>query len=225
MKNITKYVLGLSTMILVTGCLAQNLSLATNIETAKFQKLTNNEGLSQGTINAIAQDKKGFIWIGTNDGLNRYDGYDVKVFHVKIPDSTTISSNLINDIIVDRKGDLWIGTARGLNIYNPLTGDFRLVTSVHLDKSTDVRCLILDRSNSLWVGTSNHGLVQIDLKTGDSKAYKRNALHGLPGDDINTVFVDSENNLWVAPFEGGLYLYNRQADNFKYLKIENQQTS
>ncbi len=89
-----------------------------NIDSPIFHKLTNKDGLSQGTINAIAQDKMGFIWIGTNDGLNRYDGYDVKTFRNTPGHTSSISSNEINSILCDENGKIWIGTSQGLNYFD-----------------------------------------------------------------------------------------------------------
>ena len=85
----------------------------------KFDHITTEQGLSQATVNCVYQDKKGFIWIGTNDGLNRYDAYSFKVYKNNSDDSLSISGNNISAISEDSSFNLWITTRNnGLNCYN-----------------------------------------------------------------------------------------------------------
>ena len=90
-----------------------------------FEHLTIEDGLSQSSVKTIIQDSKGFMWFGTNDGLNRYDGYRFKVFRNDIYDSLSISNNEINSISEDSDGYLWIATANGLNRYDRFTETFK----------------------------------------------------------------------------------------------------
>src|SRR5687767_1782870 len=79
-----------------------------------------NQGLSNNSVRCILKDHKGFMWFGTFDGLNRYDGYSFRVFRNKVNDSTSLINPFINALNEDKKGNLWIGTRRGLSIYNSL---------------------------------------------------------------------------------------------------------
>src|ERR1044072_6982614 len=84
-----------------------------------FRHIRIEQGLSNTTIEAIYQDKRGFMWIGTRDGLNRYDGYQMVVYRFNEKDSTSISDNFIRFIYEDRHQQLWVGTINGLNRFDP----------------------------------------------------------------------------------------------------------
>ena len=90
-----------------------------------FERLTMEDGFSSGKANAIIQDSKGFIWIGTWNGLNRYDGYNCEIFQPDYRDRATISNREIVSLLEDHKGNIWIGTTSGLNCLNPETGEIK----------------------------------------------------------------------------------------------------
>ena len=90
----------------------------------RFQQFNVEDGLSQGTIRCIVQDHKGFIWIGTNDGLNRFDGIEFKIFRHDPENRCSLSSNVVTCLHEDRDGVLWVGTDRGLNGYDRIREDF-----------------------------------------------------------------------------------------------------
>ena len=94
------------------------ISAAGQINEIKFDHLSVEDGLSQGNALFTIQDSKGFIWIGTEDGLNLYDGYQFNIYRNDPRDSTSISSNFVRAIAEDKDGNLWIGTSSGLNFYN-----------------------------------------------------------------------------------------------------------
>ncbi|HSY60591.1 MAG TPA: two-component regulator propeller domain-containing protein, partial [Cytophaga sp.] len=85
-----------------------------------FHSLSIKDGLSEATVRSIAEDRTGFMWFGTEDGLNKYDGYVFTVFKNTVKDSFSVSSNNIKCIYTDSKGNLWIGTRHGLNLYDPV---------------------------------------------------------------------------------------------------------
>jgi ligand-binding sensor domain-containing protein len=100
--------------------------------TVKFDHISLEHGLSQSTVNAIAQDGQGFLWFGTQDGLNRYDGYGVNVFKHNSRDSLSVSDNGIWSLCRDDNGDLWIGTMRGgLSRFSIRSGNFRQYQAIH----------------------------------------------------------------------------------------------
>lgn len=91
----------------------------------QFERIPNELGLSQNLISALCQDRQGFIWVGTKDGLNRFDGYQFRVFQHDPFDSTTISDNYVKCILEDSRGWLWIGTANSLNLMDRQAESFK----------------------------------------------------------------------------------------------------
>ena len=124
------------------------------LQTSLARQLTVNDGLSQNYIYAIAQDHNDFMWFGTKDGLNRFDGYQFKVFKHATNDSTTISDNEVIALHNDRKGRLWVGTSVGLNLYNPDTESFYRFDDVKQKaeiKGTHINAITEDKSGNIWV--------------------------------------------------------------------------
>ena len=101
-----------------------SISVFPQQEKLETEQLTMEDGLSQSTVFCIIQDKIGFLWIGTQSGLNRYDGYTFKKYYYDPEDTTSLSHNYINSIFEDKSNQLWIGTARGLNKYNRQSDSF-----------------------------------------------------------------------------------------------------
>ncbi len=195
-------------------------------ETPVFHKLSNDDGLSQGSIHTIAQDDQGFMWFGTNDGLNRYDGYDFKIYRNIFSDSTTISSNLIFKIVVDRGGILWIGTDKGLNRFNPAIGEFELITNSVLNNSISITDLALSDDGKIWIGTKNVGLGCLDLESGEYQGffYNPNIENSIPDNSILKLIVASNNTLWVG-FQNGDICFRKPSDKeFSILDLNLNET-
>lgn len=138
----------------------------------KFERLGSRVGLSQSSVYSILQDRTGFLWVGTFDGLNRYDGYQFKIFRHIPFDSTSLSDNFIHCLYESHDGRLWIGTDDGLNIYDPLSRKFTTIrpTGGRLP-SPFVTALVSDpvERDWLWTGT-DRGLVQIPLTAVDDSS-------------------------------------------------------
>jgi signal transduction histidine kinase/ligand-binding sensor domain-containing protein/DNA-binding response OmpR family regulator len=124
-----------------------------------------NEGLSNNSVRCILKDHKGFMWFGTYDGLNRYDGYTFRVFRNKLNDTISLAHPVVYALGEDRSGNLWVGTRQGLSIYNSLTETFRQLTYQASQKDTPrqisdvVRTIGTDSRNNVFVGTENMGLL------------------------------------------------------------------
>ncbi|MEP0214562.1 MAG: two-component regulator propeller domain-containing protein, partial [Cellulophaga sp.] len=179
----------------------------------KFEHLTTENGLSQSDVNVIFQDIDRFMWFGTHDGLNRYDGYNFKVFKPNAENKKSISSNLIWKIIDDKKGDLWIGTTGGgLNYFNRETEEFTTYKHDPNDdnslKSNYVTVLFRDSSNRLWVGTVK-GVSMVDLnEPTDSLKFKHYNLYQNSSrpikntNNVSSFFEDSKHQVWIGGING-----------------------
>lgn len=167
----------------------------------------------------MTQDRDGFIWIGTRDGLNRYDGYTFAVLQYDLTDSTSISNNTITALANDRSGGLWVGTSFGLNRLNTSTlhaeSYYHWFEDSASISSNKIRALAEDKLGRLWVGTNN-GLNRLDnweenrfirfsIQSNDSTSLSNNT--------INDILVDSKGRVWIAT-DGGLNLYQPYSDTF-----------
>lgn len=185
----------------------------------QFNTLSLSKGLSQATATCLIQDKDGFIWIGTHDGLNRYDGYSFLVLNYDLEDSTSISNNSIEAMTCDRNGNLWVGTSFGLNKLNTETMQFESYYHWFEDSmsisSNRITALAEDMQGRIWVGTDN-GLNRLDnLKKNRFLRYSiaPNDPGSLSNNSINDILVDSEGRVWVGT-DGGLNLYDPESNAF-----------
>ncbi|MDW7695770.1 two-component regulator propeller domain-containing protein [Flammeovirgaceae bacterium SG7u.111] len=122
----------------------------------KFRHLSIEEGLSNNTVWSIIQDDEGYMWFGTNDGLNRYDGYDLTVFRNDGADSLSLSSSRITELYRSNNGQLWVGTSKGLNLYvNENKGFHRFQPPNTNTQELFVHSIIQDGHDNLWLGTSS----------------------------------------------------------------------
>ena len=143
-----------------------NDSYAKDNYNINFKSITIDDGLSQSLAEYIYQDSFGYIWIGTNDGLNRYNGNEFKVYKNIKNDINSISNNMISSLVEDEDKNLWIGTDGGLNKMNLITGDITRYLVSDDDKvrsNTVVDELLIDSKGRLWVCTIN-GLNLYDSK-------------------------------------------------------------
>ena len=117
-----------------------------------FLHLTPNQGLSQGYIACIFQDSRGFMWFGTKDGLNRYDGYEFKVYKYNRDDSCSIQNNYVTDLIEDKSGNLWIGTIHGVYHFDIFMECFKPIAYLPNPMSNKVFRVFMDHQGILWIG-------------------------------------------------------------------------
>jgi ligand-binding sensor domain-containing protein/signal transduction histidine kinase/DNA-binding response OmpR family regulator len=182
-----------------------------NAQQLAFHHLTVENGLSQNAVLAIAQDNQGFIWIGTSNGLNRYDGYRFKVYQSRVNDSTTLTGNSILSIMSDSKKNLWIGTYNGLNKYLPGPDRFKRILSPSKSILT-YHCLYEDKKGNIWAGT-NAGLFQINTANGDKLEHIDFAPKDSSGDwSVRSILEDRSGNFWIGTTMG-LFRIRKSGNN------------
>ena len=134
----------------------------------RFHHITSKDGLSQSEVYCFLKDSRGFMWFGTVDGLNRYDGYSIKIFNTQRNNIESLSNNTVRSIVEDTMGRIWIGTDDGLNMYNPKTETIRQIIPVSISSQKLNISTILLYDKYLYLGTGK-GLFRIKLKNDYSK--------------------------------------------------------
>jgi ligand-binding sensor domain-containing protein/class 3 adenylate cyclase len=186
----------------------------------KFYNLSIKQGLSQSTVHCVLQDRKGFMWFGTQDGLNQYDGYNFNVFYHNPIDSNSISDNIIHCLYEDKKGDIWIGTEQGLNRFNRATQTFTHFVNIPgttnslLDNSVWAICE--DSRGILWIGTDEGGLNSFDRKKKTFMNFQNNytPVYSFCSNSIRSIFEDKTGNLWIGTRDEGVNKYNPFTQQF-----------
>jgi two-component system sensor histidine kinase ChiS len=219
-------------------CLTGTLFLESG--TGRFKYISIDEGLSQSTIFCLLQDSKGFLWIGTQDGLNKYDGYTFKVFKRDPDDANSLSHNWVTAIYEDESGMIWIGTnGGGLNRFDPRReGFFRYPVRqgdpgcIH---SGSIRAICQDSDGAVWVGTGS-GLVKLNPEASPPnpgiEAARITSYRHDPGDPrslkddlVNSILEDHSGLLWIGT-GGGLDRFDKETGAFiHYIHIPGQPTS
>lgn len=193
-------------MLLPEGAIAQNK--------IKFERVT----LEQNTIYCILQDRKGFLWFGTEEGgLYRYDGYKYETFNNEQNDVTTVSNNLIRTMCEGDNDTMWIGTEAGLNLFNRKTGKFKRYLKDSSEKGKlkcdTIKALYPGKEGILWIGTNEGGLYKFNTKTEEISCY-------IPptSNYITCILEDSTGKLWIGT-EKGLFTFNPQKETFQKVDI------
>ncbi len=184
------------------------------LQQPRFFHLSTKDGLSQSTIFTILQDHQDFIWIGTRDGLNRYDASKFRIYRTALSDTCSLSDSYITMLFEDSKKRLWVGTALGLNLYHRDTDDFQRIPITSKSASQPlIYGITEDSQGNIWI-SSNQGLFRI---VGDADSfYIQLAFNGrnisnqsFPNSagNIQHVYQDTKSRLWVST-NGGLYVFS-----------------
>ena len=187
-----------------------------------FNNLSTKDGLSNNKVVALLQDKTGFLWFGTEDGLNRFDGYEFKVFRNDPADSNSISSNNIWSLFEDDDGNIWIGTKSGeLNRYDAKRDIFEhwKIESKNY-KENSVNEIYRDKEGIIWIGTYQSGLYRLNFKTNEltNWNYKPGDPHSLSNNFVTFIAEDSDGYLWISTYNG-LNKFNPKSDDDSFLQF------
>ncbi len=186
-----------------------------------FSKINQTNGLSNDRVSSVVKEKNGFVWIGTQNGLNRYDGNKIKIYNKQ---NSALSANGISDLLIDHKGKIWIATlGGGLNLYNPLNDKFVAYKNIYNDNrsipSNELNTLFEDSKGTIWIGTKN-GISLFNEKAQTFKTYKFESgnNYSISHNDVTSIYEDGNKNLWIGTFGGGLNKFDRKTARFVRIK-------
>lgn len=185
-----------------------------------FRHITYEDGLSNSTIECIFQDSRGFIWMGTRDGLNRYDGFQFKIFKNEPGNNLSISDNYITCIYEDKDGKIWVGTTDGLNCFNPILNRFDRYKNEPGNKQSIsnnyITSILGDGDEKLWITTLGGGICSFDKKEKKCEIYRRKDVlpFSIADDRVYCLFKDSRGNIWTGT-EKGVQLFDPASGFFK----------
>jgi signal transduction histidine kinase/ligand-binding sensor domain-containing protein/CheY-like chemotaxis protein/HPt (histidine-containing phosphotransfer) domain-containing protein len=176
--------------------------------TLRFEHLSVAEGMAQESVLAVVQDRDGFMWFGTQNGLSRFDGYRVINYRAVPGKPRALSNNWVRVLHLDRHGRLWLGTDGGLNLFDPITQSFTLFTPEETARrgngNRHINAIVGDGDDGLWIGT-NDGLQHFDtvLRRFTTWHHARGDERSLSDDNVNALAMDGDGRLWIGT-GGGL---------------------
>ncbi|MBN1181036.1 MAG: response regulator [Bacteroidales bacterium] len=183
-----------------------------------FRYITIDEGLTTNLIYEICQDKQGYIWICTPDGVNKYNGLEVKQYRSKNDKTSCLVPNKINTIFTDSQGDIWVGTDLGLCIYNEAADNFNSVTYFsERVKEFGVLDIKEDSKQNLWLATTN-GLFSLNLITSEIQYFTKNNKQ-LPNNIVSKLWIDRQDNVWFTCYDMTLCKLNVNEMGFSYYPV------
>ena len=211
--------------LIISFCILSLFSARAETGQVRFKRYSTDDGLSQSTVRCFAQDQDGFVWVGTQDGLNRFDGYSFKVYRHIARDTTSLLSNDIYALFKDSKGVLWVGTTLSLSTYDAEHDRFTHRLTHHLIRSTTgltVRSIFEDSKGNIWVGCDGGGVF---LFPGNGEYYI-NYIHdpdnpsSLSNNNVWSIVEDAEGHIWIATFGGGLNRFDEDGNRFVHYHAE-----
>jgi serine phosphatase RsbU (regulator of sigma subunit)/ligand-binding sensor domain-containing protein len=210
-------------LMLLTAALHAQTSLL-------FQHLTVKQGLSQGSVNCILQDSKGFIWLGTQDGLNRFDGYTCKVFKHDPDDSLTLSDNFVLGLWEDSTGTLWARTLNSPTLFNRFdraAGVFRRVNAEKVSligsRGSTIRAEYEEPDGTRWKGTIGGGITRVNPATGSTTTMKHDPANpnSISDDRVYSIHGDHLGYIWIGTRQG-LDCYNPRSGTITHYRHDDK---
>jgi ligand-binding sensor domain-containing protein len=206
---------GILSGLICFSCSAQDLSI-------QYQLFTVNEGLPQNYLLGLAQDSSGFIWIGTKDGLAKYDGYRFTIFRRGKDSLHTPASNNVTNLYTDYRGYLWIQyDNRAFDRYDPSTGIFDHISNLKIWDTIRSQLvpyeLLIDRHDNLWVLTENKGFYRYDLRSGKLSSFTH--LSGVIDDTARAIMEDHSGKIWMVT-QKGFSVYDYTRDHLKNIPFQ-----
>jgi signal transduction histidine kinase/ligand-binding sensor domain-containing protein/CheY-like chemotaxis protein/AraC-like DNA-binding protein len=209
--TLTALIFTISLFLVVQACPISSLAN----DSIRISRLGIEKGLSNNSVRCIYQDRNGFMWFGTYDGLNRYDGYEFKVFRNSLEDSNSLPHNFIYAIHEDADYNVWIGTGQGIAIYNSITSAFRRPWYIHYDNkwrariTGNVNAFDVDKQGNFYIGTNGTGLM-VHKRGADAANQFAVLRDGKPttGYNVTAIKIDKKNRVWLFIARLGLCLFD-----------------
>lgn len=199
------HVLHVIVLVTILLCRAGTDVSAQELQDIGFDHWKVEDGLSQGTVLSILQDSRGLLWLGTQDGLNQFDGYHFRIFRKDSDDPYSLNENIITALTEDADGNIWIGTGGGgVNILDARRRHLvRLSDHVSIPYARSggvINALCIDHAGTIWIGTDGDGLIGFSPADSSVRIFRFNPFSdmGLGGDFITDIAVADDQHLWVA---------------------------
>lgn len=207
------------TLLLVFILITEKFSLSAQNPPMTFERVTTEKGLISNRINGIAQDQSGFLWIATNNGLNRFDGFENKHYFAQYDDSCSLSNNTILSLFCDSDDQLWVLTINYLHRYNKRLDNFdRFLLSKKQEsyRYGNKGVIISDKSGKVWIGTPTNGLFVYNHSTNVCEKVLPEISY------VSSLYFDKEGMLWIGGEKGLLTLYNQKQQSLKKFIVPSQ---
>ncbi len=205
--RLIKYIIKVTALVYF---LISNIDEPVNAQLS-FNHLTSENGLSNNSVLSIAQDGKGFIWLGTSNGLNRFDGWQIKVYQSGNQDNSGLQSADILSLLCDAEKVLWVGTGTGLNRYNEKTDRFE---KINLPVNSAVNAIFQDHKQQLWLGTVRGLFLLTDRNRRRFTEFKTANGANLVKGSVNCIYEDRKGTIWVGSDSGLVHLSNLNGHPF-----------
>ncbi|MFN4255204.1 MAG: two-component regulator propeller domain-containing protein [Saprospiraceae bacterium] len=192
----------------------------------RFEQFSTSNGLSNNTVYSIAQDRRGFIWVGTRDGLNRFDGYRFQVFKNEQGNRHSLSYNQINALLEDSRGKLWVGTHDGINVFDPATEQFQRFRHDSTDagsiRSNLIYCFHEDENGDVWAGT-NTKLEKFERATGKFKHFDAPPVRpDAPDEPRVHRITEFGGDLFLAMWGAGIWRFNKKTGELRRILTDDE---
>ncbi len=207
-------------MVFISICILFFISKKQSAQNLSIRQLPVMEHLPSNSVVKIFQDKEGYMWFGTQDGLCRYDGYSIKTFRSDHNNLNLLASNEISSINEDYNDNLWIGTNKGLNILNTNTFEITDFPDSTM-KGEEIYSILVSSDSTIWIGY-NYGVNRYkqDFTLIDQYTHSNSKHKSFPNTSVNCIYEDSYNNIWITTWKNGLFRFNKGDNKFeKYPKV------
>ena len=211
-------------VVLLLILLVGGLAVAAPAPTLRFDQLSVEQGLAQESVLAIAQDRQGYMWFGSQSGLSRFDGYRMVVYKNIEGDKTSLADNWVGELHVDSQGNLWVGTDNGLDRFDAASQTFTHYVPQEKSKrgngNRHIHAILDEGARGFWIATSD-GLQHFDPATGAFRTWhhEEGNPHSLGDNEIKALALDAHNRLWIGTVTG-LDMLAPGSERFEHFAVD-----